>query len=130
LIPLSHTGTQRDDAHAEGWPAPPGRPVFRCLDCGRALYVGEFVRTRRSAHERAVTLPPDTTKERARCPACGADRLVKLSFQVSRLDADDETRPEVAAMRPIAKCGGCGARIYARKPSDRRQHEDPEPDSG
>jgi hypothetical protein len=77
-----------------------------------------------------VTSPPDTTNERARCPACGAARLVVLSFQVSRLDADDEERPEVAAMRPIAKCGGCGARIYARKPIDRRRPEKPEPDSG
>lgn len=48
------------------------------------------------------------------CPECAADRLVRLSFQVARLDADDEARPEVAAMRPIAKCGGCGALVYVR----------------
>jgi hypothetical protein len=53
-----------------------------------------------------------------------------LSFQVSRLDADDELRPEVAAMRPIAKCGGCGARIYAKKPVERRRREPGEADSG
>lgn len=77
-----------------------------------------------------MTSPPSPKKVGARCPACGADRLVMLSFQVSRRDADDEARPEVAAMRPIAKCGGCGARIYARKPTDRRRRGEPEPDSG
>jgi DNA-directed RNA polymerase subunit RPC12/RpoP len=130
LIPLSHTGPRRDDSQAGGWPTPPGRPVFRCLDCGRPLYVGEFVRTGRSTVTPKALSEPDVTTERARCPACGADRLVPLSFQVSRLDADDEVRPEVAAMRPIAKCGGCGARIYARKPIERRRRGMPEPDSG
>ena len=48
-----------------------------------------------------------------RCPLCGADRLVTLSFQVSRLDAPDQARPDVVAMRPLAKCAGCGARIHA-----------------
>jgi hypothetical protein len=46
------------------------------------------------------------------CPACGADRLIPLSFQVSRMDADDEERPEVVVMRPSAICGGCGSRVY------------------
>jgi hypothetical protein len=46
------------------------------------------------------------------CPVCGADRLIPLSFRVSRLAAPDEERPEVEAMRPVAICGGCGARIY------------------
>jgi hypothetical protein len=49
------------------------------------------------------------------CPECGADRLVPLSFQVARVGARDEERPEVVEMRPVAKCGGCGARIYARR---------------
>ena len=47
-----------------------------------------------------------------RCPECGADRLVPLSFQAARVAANDLERPEVVAARPIAKCGGCGARIY------------------
>jgi hypothetical protein len=49
------------------------------------------------------------------CPECGADRLVPLSFQVARLGERDEERPEVVAMRPAAKCAGCGARIYAER---------------
>lgn len=129
MIPLSHTGPQRDDAHAGGWPVPPGRPVFKCLDCGRPLYVGEFVRTTSSTDKPADRSEPGMKIERTRCPACGADRLVQLSFQVSRLDAEDEARPEVAAMRPIAKCGGCGARVFARKPIERRRHGTPEQDA-
>jgi hypothetical protein len=46
------------------------------------------------------------------CPECGADRLVPLTFQAARAIAGDLERPEVVAMRPTAKCGGCGARIY------------------
>ena len=47
-----------------------------------------------------------------RCPECGAKRLVPLSFQAARAAADDLERPEVVVLRPRAKCGGCGARIY------------------
>jgi hypothetical protein len=46
------------------------------------------------------------------CPECGADRLVPLTFQAARTAAGDLERPEVVIMRPVAKCGGCGARIY------------------
>jgi hypothetical protein len=46
------------------------------------------------------------------CPACGADRLIPLSFQAARAGGADLERPEVVVMRPIAKCGGCGARVY------------------
>lgn len=53
------------------------------------------------------------------CPACGADRLVPLTFQAARAAADDLERPEVVIMRPLAKCGACGARIY----SDRITHQ-------
>jgi hypothetical protein len=53
------------------------------------------------------------------CPACGGDRLVPLSFQVARAGAGDEERPEVVAMRPIAKCGGCGARVYLHRITQR-----------
>jgi hypothetical protein len=47
------------------------------------------------------------------CAECGADRLVTLTFHAARVAATDLERPEVVIMRPIAKCGGCGARIYA-----------------
>jgi hypothetical protein len=53
------------------------------------------------------------------CPECGADRLVPLTFQAARTNAGDLERPEVVSMRPIAKCGGCGARIYADKVTHR-----------
>jgi len=46
------------------------------------------------------------------CPACGAARLVPLTFQAARTEADDLERPDVVAMRPLAKCGACGARVY------------------
>ena len=46
------------------------------------------------------------------CAECGADRLVPMTFQAARAAADDLERPDVVIMRPIAKCGGCGARIY------------------
>jgi hypothetical protein len=52
------------------------------------------------------------------CPVCGADRLIPLSFQVSRLDAADEVRPEVVVMRPVAICGGCSTRIYPEALAD------------
>jgi hypothetical protein len=54
------------------------------------------------------------------CPECGSDRLVPLTFQAARAAGDDLERPEVVVMRPVAKCGGCGARIYA----DRVTHRD------
>jgi hypothetical protein len=54
------------------------------------------------------------------CPVCRADRLIPLSFQVSRLAAPDEDRPEVVVMRPLAICGGCGARIYPEVLTDQR----------
>jgi hypothetical protein len=47
-----------------------------------------------------------------RCPECGATRLVSLTFQAARAAARDLQRPEVVVMRPSAKCGACGARIY------------------
>ena len=56
----------------------------------------------------------------ARCPECGTDRLIPLTFQAARATAGDLERPEVVIMRPIAKCGGCGARIYP----DRITHRD------
>jgi hypothetical protein len=49
----------------------------------------------------------------AQCPECGADRLVHLTFQAGRANAGDLERPEVVLVRPIAKCGGCGVRIYS-----------------
>jgi hypothetical protein len=54
------------------------------------------------------------------CPVCGTDRLIPLSFKVSRLDAPDEERPEVVVMRPVAICGGCAARIYPKEFTDQR----------
>jgi hypothetical protein len=44
------------------------------------------------------------------CPNCGADKLIPLTFPVYRR----ETGPEVVLRRPLAKCSGCGERIYAR----------------
>jgi hypothetical protein len=54
------------------------------------------------------------------CPACGADRLVPLTFQAARATAGDLERPEVVSMRPIAKCGGCGARATTERRLGRR----------
>jgi ribosomal protein L16/L10AE len=54
------------------------------------------------------------------CPECGANRLVPLTFHAARVTANDLERPEVVIMRPLAKCGGCGARIYP----DRITHPD------
>jgi predicted metal-binding protein len=56
------------------------------------------------------------------CPACGADRLVPLTFQAARATAGDLDRPEVVSMRPLAKCGECGGRIY---PDGVRYRDDP-----
>jgi hypothetical protein len=53
------------------------------------------------------------------CPECGANRLVPLTFQSARVAADDLERPEVRIMRPLAKCGGCGARIYLDRAAHR-----------
>ena len=44
------------------------------------------------------------------CPACGADRLIPLTFSVYQR----ETGPEVVVVRPMAKCSGCGERIFAK----------------
>jgi hypothetical protein len=43
------------------------------------------------------------------CPTCGADRLLPLHFPRCRRDEKAEI-----IIRPIAKCAGCGARIYTR----------------
>jgi hypothetical protein len=44
------------------------------------------------------------------CPECGAARLIPLTFPVYQRRAG----PEVVYRRPVAKCAGCGERIYAR----------------
>ena len=43
------------------------------------------------------------------CPACGADRLIPLSFP----QFQPEAGPAAAFRRPIAKCCACGERIFA-----------------
>ena len=43
------------------------------------------------------------------CPKCGADRLIPLTFPVYRREAGSE----LILRRPMAKCAGCGERIYA-----------------
>ncbi len=43
------------------------------------------------------------------CPACGADRLIPLTFAIYRREAG----PEVEYRRPMAKCSGCGQRMFA-----------------
>jgi hypothetical protein len=47
------------------------------------------------------------------CPGCGADRLLPLSFPVYRRAVGTRMHPEVRLVRPMAKCAGCGERIYA-----------------
>jgi hypothetical protein len=44
------------------------------------------------------------------CPKCGADRLIPLTFPVYQR----EQGREVVFRRPMAKCSGCGERVYAR----------------
>jgi len=44
-----------------------------------------------------------------RCPRCGADRLVPLTFAVYQREAG----PQVVVRRPLAKCAACGERIFA-----------------
>ena len=50
------------------------------------------------------------------CPSCGADRLIPLTFPIYRREAG----PMVVFRRPVAKCAGCGERIFvgviARQP--------------
>ena len=58
------------------------------------------------------------------CPGCGAARLIPLSYPVYRRDAG----PEVVLLRPLAKCVGCGERIYAHIVARSRQAIDPERD--
>jgi hypothetical protein len=43
------------------------------------------------------------------CPACGADRLIPLSFPQLRAQAG----PATAFRHPIAKCCACGTRVFA-----------------
>jgi hypothetical protein len=43
------------------------------------------------------------------CPGCGADRLIPLTFPVYRREVGEEGQ----LRRPLAKCSGCGERIYA-----------------
>jgi hypothetical protein len=58
-----------------------------------------------------------------RCPKCGADRLIPLTFPVYRREAGSE----LILRRPMAKCAGCGERIYAHIVV--RQPTPTEPDS-
>jgi hypothetical protein len=44
------------------------------------------------------------------CPGCGADSLIPVSFPEYRREAG----PEVTFRRPVAKCGACGERVFAR----------------
>jgi DNA-directed RNA polymerase subunit RPC12/RpoP len=44
------------------------------------------------------------------CPRCGADRLIPLTFPVFQRQAG----AEVIFRRPMAKCSGCGERIFAK----------------
>jgi hypothetical protein len=43
------------------------------------------------------------------CPACGADRLIPLTFRQHQPEAG----PPAAYRYPIAKCCACGERIFA-----------------
>jgi hypothetical protein len=65
---------------------------------------------------------PDTTD--LHCTACGADRLIPLTFPVYRREAG----PEVVVRRPVAKCAGCGERIYARVVATQPQPSEPASD--
>jgi hypothetical protein len=42
------------------------------------------------------------------CPACGADRVIPLTFPQDRPEAD----PDVAFRRPMGKCCACGERLF------------------
>jgi hypothetical protein len=44
------------------------------------------------------------------CPSCGADRLIPLTFPIYQREAG----PEMVLVRPMAKCSGCGQRIFAK----------------
>lgn len=46
-----------------------------------------------------------------RCPRCGKDRLIPLTFGVPQPDSDP---PPDLPERPVMKCVGCGKRLYAR----------------
>lgn len=46
-----------------------------------------------------------------RCPRCGTDRLIPLTFSAPRPDADP---PADLPERPLMKCVACGERLYAR----------------
>jgi hypothetical protein len=45
-----------------------------------------------------------------KCPGCGADRHIPLTFPIYQREAG----PEVTFRRPVAKCSGCGERIFAK----------------
>jgi hypothetical protein len=44
------------------------------------------------------------------CPACGADRLIPLTFPIYQREAG----PEVVLLRPMAKCSACGERVFVK----------------
>jgi predicted RNA-binding Zn-ribbon protein involved in translation (DUF1610 family) len=44
------------------------------------------------------------------CPKCGADRLIPLTFPMYQRQAG----VKVIFRRPMAKCSGCGERIFAK----------------
>src|SRR4029077_7976884 len=44
------------------------------------------------------------------CPKCGADRLIPLTFPIYQR----KSGAEVIFRRPMAKCSGCGERIFAK----------------
>jgi DNA-directed RNA polymerase subunit RPC12/RpoP len=46
-----------------------------------------------------------------RCPRCGTDRLIPLTFSVAPVGADPS--PDLSE-RPLMKCVACGQRLYAR----------------
>jgi hypothetical protein len=44
------------------------------------------------------------------CPSCGADQLIPMTYAVYQRRGGSEVR----SPRPLAKCFGCGTRIYAK----------------
>jgi DNA-directed RNA polymerase subunit RPC12/RpoP len=70
------------------------------------------------AHRRRVH-PGDTMRGLVRCPACGSDRLIPLTF--GTVTAEDRIDVE---RRPVAKCADCGERTYVSAKAHRELSPD------
>ena len=79
---------------------------------GLGAYADGPTRLRPLDDATSVVDDKDAVLERLKCPHCGSDRLVPLTYTPFRKDEGVSRTDE--PIRPMMKCVVCGKRVYAR----------------